>query len=37
MLITLPEVSVLEKNTPVKIIPIGWELTARTQEDFFTH
>lgn len=37
MLITLPKVSVLEKNTPVKIIPIGWELTARTQEDFFTH
>ncbi len=37
MLITLPEVSLLEKSKVVKIIPISWELASNTQEDFFTH
>ncbi|MEA2048768.1 MAG: gephyrin-like molybdotransferase Glp [Campylobacterota bacterium] len=36
MLITLPEVSLLQKNNAVKIIPIRWECTADTKEDFFT-
>ncbi|MDQ7047225.1 MAG: molybdopterin molybdotransferase MoeA [Sulfurovum sp.] len=36
MLITLPEVSSLEKNKHVKIIPISWEITSSEQEDFFT-
>ena len=36
MLITLPEVSLLEKSKWVKIIPINWELTSSGKEDFFT-
>ena len=36
MLITNPEVSLLEKNKMVKIIPIAWELTSSREEDFFT-
>ncbi len=36
MLITLPEVSLLEKSKVVKIIPISWELTGSIEEDFFT-
>ena len=36
MLITLPEVSLLEKSKIVKIIPISWELTGSIKEDFFT-
>lgn len=36
MLITTPEVSLLEKNKFVKIIPISWELTSSSKEDFFT-
>lgn len=36
MLITLPEVSLLQKNKAVKIIPIHWECIAETKEDFFT-
>ena len=36
MLITMPEVSRLEKGKSVKILPISWELTACEKEDFFT-
>ena len=36
MLITLPEVSLLEKNKIVKIIPINWESTGSIKEEFFT-
>jgi len=36
MLITLPEVSLLEKSKRVKIIPIHWESTGSIKEDFFT-
>lgn len=37
MLITTPDVSMLEKDQTVKILPINWELTASEEEDFFTH
>ena len=36
MLITIPEISVLEKGRSVKILPINWEFTASEKEDFFT-
>ena len=36
MLITSPDVSILEKGKTVKILPINWELTASEKEDFFT-
>ena len=36
MLITMPEVSRLERGKSVKILPISWELTACEKEDFFT-
>lgn len=37
MLITTPDVSMLEKDQTVKILPINWELPASEEEDFFTH
>jgi len=37
MLITMPDVAILEKEKTVKILPINWELTASEKEDFFTH
>ena len=36
MLITIPEINTLSKNSSVKIIPISWELTGEVKEDFFT-
>lgn len=36
MLITTPEISMLEKGRTVKILPINWEFTASQKEDFFT-
>ncbi|MBT8343887.1 MAG: molybdopterin molybdotransferase MoeA [Sulfurovum sp.] len=36
MLVTLPHVSMLEKGSSVKILPISWEMTAYEKEDFFT-
>ncbi|MCW8820613.1 MAG: molybdopterin molybdotransferase MoeA [Sulfurovum sp.] len=36
MLITTPEVNMLEKGKMVKIIPINWEFTSEAKEDFFT-
>ncbi|MBT8349067.1 MAG: molybdopterin molybdotransferase MoeA [Sulfurovum sp.] len=36
MLVTLPDVSILEKGTSVKILPISWELASYEKEDFFT-
>lgn len=36
MLITVPEIDRLSKNSFVKIIPISWELTGEMKEDFFT-
>ena len=36
MLITIPEIGVLEKGRMVKILPINWEFTASEKEDFFT-
>jgi molybdopterin molybdotransferase len=36
MLITTPDVAILEKGKAVKILPINWELTASEKEDFFT-
>ncbi|MFC2073466.1 gephyrin-like molybdotransferase Glp [Campylobacterota bacterium] len=36
MLITTPEVDILEKGKMVKIIPINWEFTSEVKEDFFT-
>ena len=36
MLITIPEIAMLEKGRMVKILPINWELTASEKEDFFT-
>jgi len=36
MLITVPEIAVLEKGRKVKILPIDWEFTAAEKEDFFT-
>jgi len=37
MLITTPDIAILEKGKTVKILPINWELTASEKEDFFTH
>lgn len=37
MLITTPDVSKLEKDRSVKILPISWELCASEEEDFFTY
>ncbi len=36
MLITTPDIAILEKGKMVKILPINWELTASEKEDFFT-
>ena len=36
MLITTPDIAMLEKGKTVKILPINWELTASEKEDFFT-
>lgn len=36
MLITTPEVDILEKGKIVKILPINWEFTSEIKEDFFT-
>lgn len=36
MLITTPEVDILEKGKMVKILPINWEFTSEIKEDFFT-
>lgn len=36
MLITTPEVTILEKGKMVKILPINWEFTSEVKEDFFT-
>ncbi len=36
MLITTPEVTILEKGKMVKIIPITWEFTSEVKEDLFT-
>ena len=36
MLITTPDVAMLEKGKTVKIMPINWELTSVLKEDFFT-
>ncbi len=37
MLITTPDIAVLEKGKMVRILPISWELTASEKKDFFTH
>lgn len=36
MLITTPEIAVLEKGRTVRIMPIDWEFTNKEKEDFFT-
>ena len=36
MLITIPDVAMLEKGKTVKILPINWELTASEKKDLFT-
>lgn len=36
MLITTPEVDILQKGKIVKIMPISWEFTSAIKEDFFT-
>ncbi len=37
MIITTPEVAVLQKGMKVKMIPILWELNGYEKEDFFTY
>lgn len=36
MLITTPDVAMLEKGKTVKILPIDWEFTSDTKKDLFT-
>jgi len=36
MLITTPDVAMLEKGKTVKILPIDWEFTSAVKEDLFT-
>ena len=36
MLITTPDIAILEKGKSVKILPINWELTTSEKEDLFT-
>jgi len=37
MIITTPDVSLLQKGMKVKMIPILWELNSCEEENFFTH
>jgi len=37
MIITTPDVALLQKGMKVKMIPIQWELNSCKKEDFFTN
>lgn len=37
MIITTPNLKLLQKGSPVKIIPIGWDINRCQKEDFFTN